>query len=150
MCKFVYALGDGDRVRAAVDRALLGGDLRAVAETSRTLTRAMELLAVSANRCDGWTVVFVGGDDIFLEIADSAYDENTIRELMFQFGEVTGGTICFGVGMTIEKAYVNLRRAKSAGLGKLVSSGLQRAIPKSDPSQETLAALLEEISGDAR
>lgn len=123
--KNVYALGDGDRVQGTVDRALLGGDLNAVAEVSRALTRAMELLAASANERDGWTVIFVGGDDILLEIAEADYDEGALQQLMSQFSDVTGGTMSFGVGASVEEAYVNLRRAKSNGTGVLVSYELQ-------------------------
>jgi hypothetical protein len=123
----LYALGDGDRVQAMIDKALLGGNLAEAQQLSQKLTSAMQILADLVQENDGWQVVFSGGDDICLTIEQSAYHEATIRDLMQQFHELTGGTMSFGVGASIEAAYVNLRRAKSWGSGILIAPDTSQA-----------------------
>jgi CRISPR/Cas system-associated protein Cas10 (large subunit of type III CRISPR-Cas system) len=117
-----------------VDKALLAGNLDEVQELSRKLTSAMQILADLAHKNNGWQVVFSGGDDIFLVISQSMYQESFIRYLMDQFRELTGGTMSFGVGATIEAAYVNLRRAKSNGTGTLVATDTSRANNSLNPT----------------
>lgn len=118
----LYALGDGDRVRAMIDNALLGGNLDDVKERSLKLTRAMQVLSDLVRQHPGWQVVFAGGDDICLTIEQRAYDEAIVRGLMQQFQELTGGTMSFGVGASMENAYLNLRRAKARGGNILVAT----------------------------
>ena len=67
--------------------------------------------------------MFSGGDDICITVGASAYSEGLIREFMQQFNKRTGGSMSFGVGESIEAAYINLRRAKSRGSGVLVATG---------------------------
>jgi len=118
----LYALGDGDRVREMIDDALLSGNLEDVKERSHKLTRAMQVLSDVARQHTGWQVVFSGGDDICLTIEQRAYDEAIVSGLMQQFQELTGGTMSFGVGTSIENAYLNLRRAKARGGNILVGT----------------------------
>lgn len=118
----LYALGDGDRVQAMIDNGLLGGNLDQVKELSKKLTCAMQVLSDLVRQHPGWQVAFSGGDDICLIIEGSAYDDAFIRGLMQEFQRLTGGTISFGVGASIENAYLNLRRAKARGGNILVAN----------------------------
>jgi hypothetical protein len=119
---FLYALGDGDRVRAMIDNGLLGGNLDEAKELSQKLTCAMQILSDLVEQCPGWQVVFSGGDDICLTIEKLTYREEVIRSLMEQFHELTGGTMSFGVGTSMENAYLNLHRAKARGGNILVAT----------------------------
>lgn len=69
---------------------------------------------------DGWELIFSGGDDICISVDAGAYRDDFIHQLMERFSTRTGGTISFGVGESIESAYINLRRAKARGPGVLV------------------------------
>ena len=75
----------------------------------------MQIISDLVNQQRGWQVVFCGGDDICFTIEGMYYNEGLISELLQQFQELTGGTMSFGVGTSIEAAYVNLRRAKARG-----------------------------------
>jgi len=119
----LFVLGDGDRVQSMIDSALFGGDLSRVQALSASLTLAMHELAEIVRRNNGWHLVFSGGDDICVTVEPWAYREDLIRALMCQFNERTGGSISFGVGESIETAYINLRRAKARGSGVLVRTG---------------------------
>jgi hypothetical protein len=101
---------------------LLDGDLNEVREFSRKLTLAINQLAESVQRIDGTTLVFAGGDDICFMIEQSVYDDRIIQSLMLEFNELTGIKISFGVGPSIEAAYLNLSRAKAGGAGTLVAT----------------------------
>jgi hypothetical protein len=120
----LFVLGDGDRVQSMIDNALLGGDLGRVQTLSANLTSAMKDLAAIVQTTNGWHLVFSGGDDICITVESSAYREEFIRELMRLFNNQTGGSMSFGVGESIESAYINLRRAKARGAGVLVVTGL--------------------------
>jgi hypothetical protein len=87
---------------------LLGGDLGQVRTLSASLTSAMKDLADTVHTTNDWHLVFSGGDDICITVESSAYREELIRELMRLFNKRTGGSMSFGVGESIESAYINL------------------------------------------
>ncbi len=109
-------------MREMIDNALFDGDLVRVKQLSQRITSAMKGLSEIAEGAEGWRVIFSGGDDICLTVELFAYREIIIQSLMRRFNELTGGTISFGVGASIESAYINLRRAKSRGRGILVAT----------------------------
>jgi hypothetical protein len=59
-------------------------------------------------------VVMAGGDDVLLCIDSARYRREFIQQLSDAFELESGMTISFGIGRTIEAAYLNLRRAKSS------------------------------------
>ena len=117
----LFALGDGDKVRALIDNGLLDGKLDKVKELSQKLTCAMQTLSKMASDNPGWQIVFSGGDDICIAIEELSYREEMIHTRMERFQELTGGTMSFGVGTSIENAYINLRRAKARGGNILIT-----------------------------
>ena len=118
----IYALGDGDRVRSMIDSGLLNGNMLEAKEVSQKLTCAMQILSDIVGQTPGWQVVYSGGDDICLIIEESLYRETVIQNLMENFRDLTGGTMSFGVGISIDSAYLNLRRAKARGGNLLVAT----------------------------
>ena len=118
----LYALGDGDRVRAMIENELLDGNLEEVKERSHKLTCAMQVLSDLVGQHPGWQVLFSGGDDICLVIEQGAYRDAIINGLMQQFQKLTGGTMSFGVGASMENAFLNLRRAKARGGNVLIAT----------------------------
>jgi len=68
--------------------------------------------------------VFAGGDDISFITTLAHYDEKKMRVLMDEFYRRTTCSISFGAGLSVEQAFINLRRAKAIGLGNLITSGL--------------------------
>jgi hypothetical protein len=117
----LYALGDGDGVRVAIEKELLAGDLDEAGDVSRRLTCAMQILLDSVRQHPGWQVAYSGGDDLCLIIDRGSYDESIIRDLILQFKNLTGVTISFGIGASVEDAYLNLRRAKALGGNTLMA-----------------------------
>ncbi len=116
-----YVLGDGDNIREKVERLLLSGDLDGLSVFSRTLSASMQTMAEQLESGLSAQIVFVGGDDILFEVDKAFFDENKILILIEEFKEKTGVAISFGIGTTLESAYINLRRAKVYGGGKIVS-----------------------------
>lgn len=116
----VFALGDGDNIRLRMEREILEDRLDACRAVSEAISGGMNLIREFVGSEAGWSVIFSGGDDILLEIHTNSYDPAILRRAMIAFEEITGSTISFGAASTLHDAYLNLRRAKSLGSGKLV------------------------------
>lgn len=68
----------------------------------------------------GWSVEFCGGDDILIKIDGQEYDPEFLRNAIAEFERCSESTISFGSGYSLQNAYLNLRRAKAQGTGRLV------------------------------
>jgi hypothetical protein len=77
----------------------------------------MKSLAISMMEAE---VLMAGGDDILLRVECKNYKRTHIEQLAELFQQKTGSTFSFGVGSTVESAYLNLRRAKASGNGSIV------------------------------
>lgn len=64
----------------------------------------------------------LGGDDICFVTAVASFREATLQALMDAFLQKTDCTISFGVGKNIEDAFLNLRRAKALGGGRMIAT----------------------------
>lgn len=119
----LFVLGDADQVRRRVDSLLLANRLKDLQALSSTLTNAIQRLGVEAQNRMKAEIVFCGGDDILFLVEPIKFSDNLIRSLMDEFLSVTGLTISFGIGRSVEEAYLNLARAKASGAASLVSVG---------------------------
>ena len=113
----LYIFGDADRVRQRVERALFSGDLVDLGKFSAALTAAIALIAQQLVERLSAVVVMAGGDDLLLTVAAENFDIGILEQLAHDFVDETGCTISFGVGTTVEEAYLHLRRAKACGGG---------------------------------
>lgn len=64
-------------------------------------------------------VVMAGGDDLLLTVPAGTFDVDILEGLSRDFADETGCTISFGVGTTVEEAYLRLRMAKASGGGAI-------------------------------
>jgi hypothetical protein len=119
----LYVLGDADRVREKVEALLFANDLAALATFSQTLTQAVSTLVREMGERLGARTVMAGGDDVLFTVSEDRFDLGALHLLSKSFTNTTGCSISFGVGTSLEAAYLNLRRAKAAG-GGIVSRGL--------------------------
>ncbi|MDI6794381.1 MAG: mCpol domain-containing protein [bacterium] len=122
MSNYFFILGDGDDIRRKVEEYLLSGDLRSLGTFSDALKKAIQDIADAVASTMSAEIIFVGGDDILFKTETRSYNEQQLKTLMTRFAARTGTEISFGVGPTIETAYLNLRRAKSHGHGSLINS----------------------------
>ncbi len=119
MTSTLYILGDADRVRQRVERALLSGNLVELGKFSAALTAAIALIAERMIQRLSAQVVMAGGDDLLLTVAAGTFDVDILEGLSRDFADETGCTISFGVGKTVEEAYLHLRMAKASGGGAI-------------------------------
>ena len=119
MTSTLYILGDADRVRQRVERALLSGNLVELGNFSAALTAAIALIAERMIQRLSAQVVMAGGDDLLLTVAAGTFDVDILEGLSRDFADETGCTISFGVGKTVEEAYLHLRMAKASGGGAI-------------------------------
>lgn len=116
----IYILGDGDRIGERIEALLLGGDLEALTLLSRQLSDSISRLADEFKRTMEADVIMSAGDDLLVRVPAHVYDNENLQQLADAYRMNTGASISFGVGFTVEKAYVNLRRAKSSKTQKIV------------------------------
>jgi CRISPR/Cas system-associated protein Cas10 (large subunit of type III CRISPR-Cas system) len=113
-------MGDGDNIREKVEFYLLNQNLEDLSTFSRSVTSAIDQLKDMAVQTMNAKIILAGGDDILLSIPSNSYSKAHIQQLQETFHSLTGGTISFGSGKTVEAAYLNLRRAKSSSSLKIV------------------------------
>ena len=118
--EYFYVLGDGDKIREMVEFYLLNHDLEALTNFSQNLTAAINEIKEIAISTMSAQVILAGGDDILLYVSREKYRKELIQKLQQVFHNITGVTISFGVGKTIEAVYINLRRAKTNKGEKIV------------------------------
>lgn len=118
--EYFYVLGDGNHIRENVEFYLLNHDLESLSKFSQSLTTAINELKEMAISSMNAQVILAGGDDILLSVPREKYRKELIQELQQAFLATTGISISFGVGNTIEAAYINLRRAKTNRGDKIV------------------------------
>lgn len=111
--EYLYVLGDGDKIRERVEFYLLNHDLESLTNFSQNLTIAINEIKEFAISTMSARVILAGGDDILLYVPREQYRTELIQKLQQVFLNITGVTISFGVGKTIETVYINLRRAKT-------------------------------------
>ncbi|WP_449221910.1 Cas10/Cmr2 second palm domain-containing protein [Tistrella mobilis] len=113
----LYILGDADHVRERVEAALFSGDLAKLKSFSQTLTGAIADLVREVVECFDAQTVMAGGDDVLFIVDANRFELDTLVAFACVFKKTTGCSISFGIGVTPDAAYLNLRRAKAAGGG---------------------------------
>ena len=121
----LFILGDGDRVRARVEGYLLSGDVAGLSDYSRSLTGAIKSAAAAAETRLLAKTLVAAGDDLFLKIEARRYKRSELEDISKVFRDTCGSTISFGVGPSIETAFLALRKAKAKG-GNSIEEGTTR------------------------
>jgi hypothetical protein len=116
----IYILGDGDQVRSKVEYYLFTYQLEDLTSFSQHLIQAVEEVKTLAIVTMKAQVIMAGGDDILLCVHKEDYLVSHIQKLSEVFFDTSGVTISFGVGNTIETAYLNLRKAKISKTSKII------------------------------
>ncbi len=118
--QLLFILGDGDNIRERIESLLFSKnftELHKVSESFSVTIRGIKKLVVSGMNGE---VLMAGGDDLLFRINKKNYKREIIEKLAEYFKKNTGNSMSFGVGSTIEDAYLNLRKAKSLGKGIVV------------------------------
>ncbi len=118
--EYIYVLGDGNHIRERVEFYLLNHDLESLTNFSQNLTIAINEIKEIAISTMSARVILDGGDDILFHVPREQYRKELIQKFQQIFHNITGVTISFGVGKTIEAVYINLRRAKTNKDDKIV------------------------------
>jgi hypothetical protein len=111
---YFYILGDGNNIRDRVDHLLLNDDLEALKNVSQCIINAINAMKDYAVSKMDAEIIIAGGDDIFFRMKRSDYRKTDVNILASIFQDMTGCTFSFGIGETVEDAFVDLRRAKAS------------------------------------
>jgi hypothetical protein len=115
-----YILGDGDKIRDKVEFYLFDQQFDNLKNFSKKLSTAIEKMSSVANEIMDAEIIVAGGDDVLFVIKKDRYKKEILFQLAEDFKLYTGSSLSFGVGTTIEQAYLNLRKAKSMGGGLII------------------------------
>jgi hypothetical protein len=113
----IFVLGDADKIRERVEAALFEGDLADLSAFSKSLTAAIGLIVDRMQQELSATVIMAGGDDVLFTLPSTSFDASKLGSISERFRMDTGCTMSFGVGVSIEDAYLCLRKAKALGGG---------------------------------
>ena len=73
---YIYAFGDGDKIREKVENYLFNHDLEGLTTFSQNLTSAISQLKENAIATTNAKVIVAGGDDILLCIPRENYQKS--------------------------------------------------------------------------
>lgn len=118
--EYMYVMGDADKIREKIEYYLLNHDLDALTTFSQNLTNAINQVKETAILTMNAQVIIAGGDDVLFSVPSNTYRKELIQQLQVVFCNATGVNMSFGVGKTVEAAYINLRKAKSSPDFKIV------------------------------
>jgi hypothetical protein len=113
----IFILGDADKIRERVEAALFAHDLQRLSVFSNSLTAAITMIVDRMERRLSATTVMAGGDDVLFTVARTTFDASVLVAISEAFEHETGCTMSFGAGISLEDAYLCLRKAKSGGGG---------------------------------
>lgn len=120
----LFIFGDGDRVRERIEGLLFSNNLEALSNFSSSLSNAILLLAKRLSEDMGAQILMAAGDDLLVSLPKENYSRDMLEELANLYRDQIGSSISFGVGSSIESTYLNLRRAKTSNLQKIVETGV--------------------------
>lgn len=123
--KTLFIFGDGDKIREALEGYLFAEEFEKVKKLSENLTEAILHIRKRVETELGGEIIIAGGDDILFVVKTEDFNQKTLIAIAQEFHESTGNTISFGIGHNIERAYLNLRRAKTSKNEKICFVGVK-------------------------
>ena len=117
----IYIIGDGDDIRLQLERYLFENEIVDLNAFSNSLNDAITRIKQKVISDLKAEIILAGGDDIIIQVDKNLYDQKYFLKVIDYFKEHTGCTMSFGVGKTIEIAYLNLMKAKAKGKANIVA-----------------------------
>lgn len=121
----IFVLGDGDNIRETIESLLFSKNFKKLSAVSEQFTEAIKSIKSMAISNMAAEVIMAGGDDVLFILDKKNYARRNIEHLAEFFKTQTGNTMSFGVGETIETAYLNLRKAKASGNNTVIDEGIK-------------------------
>src|SRR2546421_5047236 len=112
--KYIYVLGDGNKIRDHIEYYLLRNELENLANLSKGISNAIQALKSFAISLMDAEVIMAEGDDILFRVEYTKYKHEHIQQLSEIFQKTSSCSISFGIGESVEEAYINLRKSKSS------------------------------------
>lgn len=122
MTEHVFVLGDGDKVRDRLDSLLFSGQLDELKRLSTAISQAIVSVANDVIAKMGGEIVVAGGDDLLLRVPAESFTPAVLEALRRSFQLQTGCSLSIGAAQDVDRAYINLRRAKARGGDALIAS----------------------------
>ena len=111
---------DGDDIGNRIELLLLDGNLEEASRLSLQITAAMNQLRRSLERVADLRIHLFGGDDLIATFRPKSISKEELNGLRDEFKANCTLTISGGIGLSVQEALMNLRRAKLSGKNCLV------------------------------
>lgn len=119
MKKPIYVKLDADNIGDSIELALLNNNIEEAIRIHNLIQESIKKLVVKINDC-GYKILMIGCDDILFSVEFELFDETNLLELMEFFNSYTNFSLSMGVGISLNEALLNLRKAKISGKNKIV------------------------------
>jgi GTP cyclohydrolase III len=111
---------DGDDIGNRIELLLLDGNIDEASRLSLQITEAMNQLRGSLELVASLRIRLFGGDDLIATFRPKSISKEELNRLRNEFKANCSLTISGGIGLSIQEALMNLRRAKLSGKNCLV------------------------------
>ncbi len=112
---------DADNIGDAIELSLINNDIKAANQVHGKIQSGIKNIEKQIANNKNCTILMKGCDDILFKINSEYYSESLLINLMDKFLSQTGYTLSIGVAYSLEKALINLRRAKFSGKNTFVT-----------------------------
>ncbi len=116
----IYVFLDGDGIGDKLELLLLDGKIEDAKRFSNSINTSINRICTEIMSTKGVQLLFSGGDDVVFYYQGENWNIDSIYKFQKQFEESTGNTLSAGIGISIQSAITNLRRAKLSGKNKIV------------------------------
>lgn len=87
---------------------------------SQRVNKAIEEVCIKIKSIDGADIILVGGDDIIAVFSEESWDIKIAENLRSIFYKIASCTLSIGIGLSVQEALNNLRRAKLSGKDRII------------------------------
>ena len=119
MKNIIYIKLDADNVGDSIELALLNNNVEEAIRIHNLIQENIRKLDNIINDY-GFNILMTGCDDILFCIDCDLFEETNLIELMNFFNRNTSFSLSIGVGISLNEALLNLRKAKLSGKNKIV------------------------------
>lgn len=119
MKKPIYVKLDADNIGDSIELALLNNNVEEAIRIHNLIQESIKKLVDEINDC-GYKILMIGCDDVLFCIEFELFDEMNLLKLMDFFNRYTDFSLSMGVGISLNEALLNLRKAKISGKNKIV------------------------------
>lgn len=120
MNQFHFIRLDADNVGDKIEYLLLEGNIIEANRVHLSIQNSIKELVKTITKTPGYEILMVGCDDILMKVNSKLIDIKFLDGINDHFFQETGFTLSIGIGLNINEAMLNLRKAKLLGKNRII------------------------------